>query len=856
MLKQVGEKIQSTSANEQQKKTELIQPTRAEKDAKKVTLYHEIGTKITSGELSPEDTAGIVKTLLFQGDERMALRICAVAKLDPLAIRSLFAKSNVVRRADDLLPTEKEPTDTQSEVTVKPTYSKESAAIARQKLENTAILPPATKLEIAQRHAFDAIEGLRGHRGGEPTIGDMLKKSEGGFGLYALIRQLQNGERANTGYSSDNPESVIRSYLRSYRTSLKDFLKAEEKSGEPINSERAQLINDLLEDLSEVSDVSKINTDALGKRSQEIRDLLKIDLTKTRANKIGKTLRFDTAQHEKISSSGLLQKLKNIAPESIRSPFYEKFTRGSIVTYLKAAYPDQPELLEQLKQKQGTRTSSTIDQPFSRQDHYRSAESSGDPKETPKIIGTLSKPYTGMLYTEVHNRFVIGSENGAEFWMSGIDKHKPSPNKAESARTDQVITVTLPNQAYRQALPKPLMHLNTEEPVYFESDQSDGEFEVTTTDRFGNYERQDPIQKPQLHFDITPQEPQSLPEQLTLSQYAEKVQSPESELREYTLKSLPEHAQSFIESIRSLPIPDQVKRIEAYSKKYGFYDFDNAEVMDEKSRNTRMGDQFAFMQARLIELSLTEETADKLYAGVCTDFQSLTSAMLIANGIKTSVGVGYLVDGTEIKSTDSHVVSLVDLPTQNGGIGIFEVDGTPIAGTRGSEEQLEQLQRSAFAETLLDTTQVLEDSKEDSQENREIESVEETLPRQDSNEAPKISHQETILSLTFSPAEKQTALSIANAIRFSGLLSLTNDQLHDPQTMVWLSKAIDVASEPQNRGTDETPISDQDVMKSFTSLTAEISKLDKKSQKELHNLIQPIIKNSVAPKIAAIFKSL
>ena len=121
---------------------------------------------------------------------------------------------------------------------------------------------------------------------------------------------------------------------------------------------------------------------------------------------------------------------------------------------------------------------------------------------------------------------------------------------------------------------------------------------------------------------------------------------------------------------------------------------------------------------------------------------------------------------------------------------------------------------------------------------------------------PTISHQETILTLTFSPEEKQEALSIANAIRFSGLLSLTEEQLNDPQTMLWLSQTIDTASEPKIRDASNSPMSDQDVMKSFTSLSAEISKLDKKTQDKLHKIIQPIIHNNVPPKIAAFFKSL
>jgi|GEM_PF-2865030 len=847
MLKQGGEKKQSTSASEQARKTENIQPTKAESNSKKVALYHEIGTKIKSGELSPEETAGIVKTLLFQNDERMALRICTVAKLAPDTVKSLFRQSNVANRANLILQLDKMPLDAEGESTTKPAYSKESAAIAKQKIEKTPTLPPATKLEIAQKHAYDAIEGLRGWRGGEPTIGDRLAKSEGGFGLYALIRQLQSGERANTGYSSDNPESVIRSYLRSYRSSLKDFLKAEEKTGDTINSQRAQLINDFLEDLAEVDDVSKINLDALQKRSQEISELLKINVLQTRAAKIDKWIKPGLFNQPSIKSLGFIQEIKKTAPESIRSPFQEKNLRGNISVYLKIAYPDKPEFLEQLKQHLGTGSFSTVDRPFRPKDFYKSAADSGDPKETPKIIGTLSKPYSGMLYTEIHDRFVTPSENRPEAWLSSLDAQKYPPHNTANAPSDEVITVTLPNQEYPQRLPRPLNQLGTKELVYFESDQPDGEFEVTTTSRHGGYDTQDPVEKPRLHFDIAPQGPQPLPERITTAQYAEKVAAPELELQEYTKKSLPVHAKAFIESIRSLPVPDQVKQIEAYSKKFGFYDFDNGEVRDEKSRYADMKSQFAFMQERLVELSLTEDTAGKLYAGVCTDFQALTSAMLMANGIKTSVGAGYLVDGTEIKNTDSHVVSLVDLPTQDGTVGRFEVDGTPVAGTRGSEQQLEQLQRSAFTEALLETKQALENPQEESQEPSAIEDV---------DKIPTISHQETILTLTFSPEEKQEALSIANAIRFSGLLSLTEEQLNDPQTMLWLSQTIDTASEPKIRDASNSPMSDQDVMKSFTSLSAEISKLDKKTQDKLHKIIQPIIHNNVPPKIAAFFKSL
>ena len=122
MLKQGGEKNQSTLASEQAQKTEKIQPTKSESDAKKAALYHEIGTKIQSGELSPEETAGIVKTLLFQNDERMALRICTVAKLAPDTVKSLFRQSNVANRANVILQLDKMPLDEEGESTTKPEY--------------------------------------------------------------------------------------------------------------------------------------------------------------------------------------------------------------------------------------------------------------------------------------------------------------------------------------------------------------------------------------------------------------------------------------------------------------------------------------------------------------------------------------------------------------------------------------------------------------------------------------------------------------------------------------------------------------------------------------------------------------
>jgi hypothetical protein len=516
------------------------------------------------------------------------------------------------------------------------------------------------------------------------------------------------------------------------------------------------------------------------------------------------------------------------------------------LNYAKVAYGDT-DAAERIAGVMGKfkSPSKTVDQAFNSNPSYESSKDSGDPKEESVEIATLSEPYYGMLYKKKYGDFNV--ETG--LWTESDDVEDLQSRPTDEGRH---ITVTIPNLSRYQILPKPLHDPIPGTQVYFERNEDD--YEVSSVDPkidWINTRKVASTEAPKLHYDFSPDKPHSLPAKLTLEEYTKQVKPPSPELREYAASSLPEHAQLFLKGIEALPVADQIKLIEAYSKKYGFYDFDNGEVQTAKTSIKNWKEQMKFMQDRLTEVSLTEDTSGKLYAGVCTDFQTLTTAMLLSKGLKTKVGTGFLVDGTSIKSTDSHALSLVEVPTENGSVETFEVDGTPSAGTAGSEKALASLQRSAFAETLEQTKKLL---------SSELEATDESTTKghggETSQELMAPSHAENMISLTFSPAEKQQTKAVLDTIRFSGLLTLSEAQLTDPETTVWFSKSIEGASEAPKTAFSETDKSDQELLTSLAKFEGDIQNLKPKQRDRLKKLLHPILAGNLPPKITALFKGL
>lgn len=813
----------------------------SEKPAK--ALLYEIGSTLKEGKLTPEETAGIITVFLNHNDERLALATAKAGHLDPAQIRTLF-KDTSVQLAVWESTTHLKLGEKDSLKISEPIFNDLSKRLAEEKIKTLPQLRKETNLEHAEASLSHKLRALDDH-------GSFYSFREAG--LRNLLELSRKSSRSKELGRSTTLEGAIEYKQKDLKRSLKALLQEGERSEEAIDP----LLKDKLESFIKILDSTspeEIDLDELGRYKKDIGDMLdgkRMLLKKRSNNKVAPTVMNQFFSDSRSSSlaihdidvpRGFVQTLKETYPESIRTPFINGRLADPL-TYIRLAYPDTDVLDRYTGSIRGKeRLIRSADESLLENKEYRSSRDSGDPKETPTEVATLSEPYRGMLYKTVYDHFDVKNS----IWTTDIKPPIPAKKEVADARH---ITVTLPNRPQSQILPKPLHEPLSDSLVYLE--QKSGEYQLETTNEKGSYAGFHGSEATQLRYDFSPDKPHSLPAKLALEEYSQHVESPSPELREYAASSLPEHAQLFLKGVEALPVADQVKLIEAYSKKYGFYDFDNGEAQTAKASIQDWKAQIQFMQDRLTELSLTEDTSGKLYAGVCTDFQTLTSAMLLSKGLKTKVGTGFLVDGTSIKTTDSHALSLVELPTENGSVETFEVDGTPVAGTAGSEKALASLQRSAFTETLEQTKDLLSSEQEETGESTTKEHLDES-----SQEKMTPSHAENMISLTFSPAEKQQTKAVLDTIRFSGVLTLSDTQLIDPETTIWLSRSMETASEAPKLGGSENNQSDDELVRAFSKLEADFQQLKPKQKTALQKLLYPILASNLPPKITALFKGL
>ena len=89
------------------------------------------------------------------------------------------------------------------------------------------------------------------------------------------------------------------------------------------------------------------------------------------------------------------------------------------------------------------------------------------------------------------------------------------------------------------------------------------------------------------------------------------------------------------------------------------------------------------MEGRMDELKEKDpKLAHKLYAGICTDFATLTTALLRKAGFVSGISTGFVPEAgsTSIKTDRAHAVSYVLWPSSkavNGKPDMIIVDGTP-----------------------------------------------------------------------------------------------------------------------------------------------------------------------------------
>lgn len=809
------QKPESTASPKQQMDAIVSEQTNAN------ALSSEIGASLREGKFSPEEKAGIIDVLVKQSNDRSALAIAKGSGLPPEQIRALFVNSFIEdkmwRWVDDKDSVKRElpqPTET-----IQPVYTDLAKRLAQEKIDQRSELFRETTPAYTEQQAWIAANRLLKDR-------DNLldQKAYSGLVIKHNLRNLVTKNLKEYLNSITSPKGAAERGKVESVEALLDYITA--------NTPKELDLDKLSKLSAEVS--SKLTAESRGARphlSVEFRDL--------------PTIKARPEVLESLRDS-------DPSPERRRSLYVSK--RADVLSYAKAAYSDT-DIPKRVAEKMGrTRSpSKSINEAFDSSYSYESAQNSGDPKEEPIEIATLSEPYQGMLYKKKYANFNVATNRWTE-------ADNAEDLQAQPIDEGDYITVTIPNQSRNQILPKPLHDPMRGTQAYIERKEGDYEIKTVESGTYGISTRGiSSTEAPKLHYDFSPDKPHSPPAKLTLDEYSQRVESPSPELREYATSSLPEHAQLFLKGVEALPVADQVRLIEAYSKKYGFYDFDNGEVLTTKSSLQGWKDQIQFMQDRLTELSLVEETSGKLYAGVCTDFQTLTTAMLLSKGLKASVGTGFLVNGETIKTTDAHALSLVELPTQNGAIETFEVDGTPVAGTAGSEKTLAEIQRSAFQEQLTTSEEALNEnisSESEKRSNQSIEDKKDLKNKQAEQEKQMDAHHiEALVSLTLNPQERLQARSMTEILRWSGLLTLNQPDLEDPKTTVWLNKNIDnIVDNTSEKPGNDPMVDEKDLVKNISGFHEAIQQLPPEKKAAIKRVLDPITKNILSPKLAALFK--
>jgi hypothetical protein len=157
--------------------------------------------------------------------------------------------------------------------------------------------------------------------------------------------------------------------------------------------------------------------------------------------------------------------------------------------------------------------------------------------------------------------------------------------------------------------------------------------------------------------------------------------------------TLPEELRVFIESIKDKSPVEKIEEIESFVRAIGYYDFDNREIQGLK-RGKSLEENISIMGQRMKEIKRKKpeealNLAHKKYAGVCSDFAKLTTALLREAGLVSGMVMGLQPSGdeTSITTKNSHAIAYALWPAEGGKAKAISLDGTP-AGMSEAEERM------------------------------------------------------------------------------------------------------------------------------------------------------------------------
>lgn len=239
---------------------------------------------------------------------------------------------------------------------------------------------------------------------------------------------------------------------------------------------------------------------------------------------------------------------------------------------------------------------------------------------------------------------------------------------------------------------------------------------------------------------------------------------------------LPSEIKLFASSLEKLSLQEKIIAIEKEVRRIGYYDFENGEVKGEKN-DMKLDELFSYMRERMDELKkrkqdMPENFKDKMFAGVCVDFNKLVLAMMREAGIPSGLLSGFYPHDEIVTTANAHATAFAMWPGKKSGTcRIIQVDGTPDGVTSSEKKLLENIQQPSLEEKML----IQEEKKQEllKEIGKKFEVIEKMLEEQDVKHIRELSNGEleeivnTILRYGVKKSHFRTIQAILNAAQYS-----------------------------------------------------------------------------------------
>ncbi len=201
---------------------------------------------------------------------------------------------------------------------------------------------------------------------------------------------------------------------------------------------------------------------------------------------------------------------------------------------------------------------------------------------------------------------------------------------------------------------------------------------------------------------------------------------------------LPEELELFAASLATKPPKQRIIEIQSFVRHYGYYDFANKEMIPLK-RGKNAEELLAIMSARIEELKEKNPSlSDKRYAGVCSDFALLQTALLRKAGILAGVATGFAAESLKVTSDMAHGVSFVVLPDKDRRNQVFSVDGTPNGTSERENQTLADLSGPSIEQDEKKAKERIEELTKEAE--ADLDKIERAILEQDLEEIKKLTN--------------------------------------------------------------------------------------------------------------------